>query len=453
MRCAKEQLNVMQKRPLRKAQDEAGGFAGDEVASDEVRALSALDALSRETSSGLRLGRAVPVVVVIAFVLLLAVWNFSAFGRSGGVIRRQQVFEEMAPPDPSDAVAMNDQEEDVEEEWKALEIEAKVETSKFSGQQVEVCTVALNPRQGSIFRTNLMSMLGTGKYTYQIQKHGECKKTAPRVRMVPYVKCCMDLGQVKKTIASSLKTYDVIIVTGDEYCAVDTPSDYRQYWGTGLIGRFDSNSEQQIPKYFPLGPRAEFKRIEPAEVTSASRRKYLINFVGSPTSIPRRKLRDFFNSEEWASNSAAKDSYVHITDGWTQKVDLAKGYISSEDYREILLRSKFTLCPMGHNPEAYRIYEAAEAGSIPVMALKEDGYLKHKCKDSYQPFLDSDAPFVFLDTWQDLPEFLKMVSMNTSFAITKQAELHKWYKNFMTSFAKEFEALLEQRFQARTQKP
>ena len=37
----------------------------------------------------------------------------------------------------------------------------------------------------------------------------------------------------------------------------------------------------------------------------------------------------------------------------------------------LLLDSTFTLCPAGHNPECYRMYEAAEAGSIPIVPLDE----------------------------------------------------------------------------------
>src|SRR3954453_19744093 len=36
------------------------------------------------------------------------------------------------------------------------------------------------------------------------------------------------------------------------------------------------------------------------------------------------------------------------------------------DYRNILRESMFTLCPWGINPESLRLYEAMEAGSIPI---------------------------------------------------------------------------------------
>ena len=36
-------------------------------------------------------------------------------------------------------------------------------------------------------------------------------------------------------------------------------------------------------------------------------------------------------------------------------------------YRDVLLSSVFTLCPTGHSPETFRLFEAAEAGSIPIV--------------------------------------------------------------------------------------
>ena len=37
----------------------------------------------------------------------------------------------------------------------------------------KVCVVATNKRQGSIFRTNLLGIFGTGKYTYAVKGPGK----------------------------------------------------------------------------------------------------------------------------------------------------------------------------------------------------------------------------------------------------------------------------------------
>ncbi|GBG26387.1 UDP-D-xylose:ribitol-5-phosphate beta1,4-xylosyltransferase [Hondaea fermentalgiana] len=325
-----------------------------------------------------------------------------------------------------------------------------------SSALIKVCAVATNPRQGSIFRTNLMGLIGSGKYEYEIKAHGQCAVNAPRVRMIPYVKCCTDMAVVQKTIASSFKQYDIVIVTGDEYCAVrSTQFHYRQYHGDNVIGTGMVSKLRgiKLPLYFPLGPRAEFERVDQTTgVPAARKRQYAINFVGSPTSIPRRKLRDYFQSETWTMNPLAKSSYIHVTDTWTQTVSVEKGYITPKQYREVLLDSKFTLCPMGHNPEAYRIYEACEAGSVPVLVTKEEEYVNHKCSNAFQPLLDSGAPFVILDSWNDLPQLLEIIHSNQTFVEEKQRAVRAWYAEYMSKFALDFEEMLEFRYKLRVGK-
>ena len=331
-----------------------------------------------------------------------------------------------------------------EEEWGSEE-----DGRTFENAQT-VCAVATNPRQGSIFRSNLLSQLGSGKYTYLVRPHGRCPWGVPRVRMVPYVKCCSSMPEVRRTLVSSAATYDVVIVTGDEYCQVKSSGlfQFRQYHGTSVIGQAPDGG----PRFFPLGPRHEFERVDQLQLVAAAQRAYRVNFVGSPTSVPRRMLRDFVASPAWQRSAASRSAFIHVTDGWTTTVDPSKGYISPERYREVLLQSSFTLCPIGHNPEAYRIYEACEAGSVPVIVTGEQAYLEHKCEDAFRPFLDNGAPFVVLQSWDELGDFLAGPAANASFVAEKQRALRLWYKGYMTAFARDFETTLERAFELRMQR-
>ena len=45
--------------------------------------------------------------------------------------------------------------------------------------------------------------------------------------------------------------------------------------------------------------------------------------------------------------------------------------LPTSQYGDVLLRSAFTLCPGGTNEETYRVWEALEAGSIPVLKAGE----------------------------------------------------------------------------------
>lgn len=305
------------------------------------------------------------------------------------------------------------------------------------------------------------------KYNYVIKSSAEsCPWGWPRVRLVPYVKCCTTLRKTTQSITYALKMYDVIIVTGDEYCAVkDKRVHYRQYYGTGMMGNgasppfikyplLTSSSESDEPtsgekfSYFlPLGPRSEFGKVAKTDVVQPSNtRKYVYNFLGSTTSYSRKKLRTIlFNDLKTGQPEEKFPSFVHVTDKWHVKITKDSGYVDPAQYRKVLFNSQFTLCPIGHNPEAYRIYEACEAGSIPILSL-DRYYGRHECKDAYAPFVDAGAPFVFLKGgWPQLEKFLNTKASNATWVSERQVAVRSWYREWMKSTALRFEDVMEWR--------
>lgn len=328
-----------------------------------------------------------------------------------------------------------------------------IDESWTSGRKpTRVCAVALNKRQGSIFRTNLMAHIGSGNYTYYVRGPGGCPWEQPRVRMIAFVKCCSSKVRVRKSIAVSLESYDIVIVTGDEYCMIDDPRvHFRQYHGDQLMDKgynpFPAVLPGRFPLFMPLGPRAEFERVPPALVKPASQRAYLFNFMGSLTSNSRRQLKSILLTNEFSQESIK--SFVHITGRWKIKISTSNGYVSPDKYRQVLLDSKFTLCPIGHNPEAYRIYESCEAGSIPILTNRNSYYLKHKCKNAYKPFLDANAPFVWLDDWNSLASVMKLAQENSTWVEEKQRQIYRWYDDYMTDFGQQFETVMQWRYEKR----
>lgn len=68
--------------------------------------------------------------------------------------------------------------------------------------------------------------------------------------------------------------------------------------------------------------------------------------------------------------------YLHLTDHWDanpNNPNNPNSYLNSSEFHDILVNSVFTVCPRGHSVEQFRIYEAIEAGSIPILELA-DGY-------------------------------------------------------------------------------
>ncbi|KAH9260462.1 hypothetical protein BASA82_000140 [Batrachochytrium salamandrivorans] len=349
--------------------------------------------------------------------------------------------------------------------------EAALEELEFqrSGKpkRIRVCTIALNPRQGSLFRTNYLGEMGSGRFKY-VPKAADCPWDWPRVRLISYVKCCTSLKKVQRTINVANNEFDIMIVTGDEYCHVNDPrAQFRQYHGTNsmalskpqattpFIESFPQTmlNSNQYPIYIPLGPREEFLYERIKDFKPASQRKYVYNFLGSMTSPSRSILKSVLGADlATAANTKRFPNFLHITDKWHIKVTKSNGYIEPDQYKRVLLDSMFTLCPTGHNPEAYRIYEALEAGSIPVLGL--DRYYRHaRCHDAFKPFIEANAPFVYLGNgWQGLEEFLQTKGSNATWITEQQDLCVKWYRNWMKQTALRFEAILDHRYHNRMER-
>lgn len=326
-----------------------------------------------------------------------------------------------------------------------------------------VCVFNRAPRQRSLWTTNVLSMFGSGKFQYKSMEatdcqffgtcktrkesnlHPECSsETSPTVGLVEWVKCCF---HDRFTKAINNQQWDVAVATGDEYCS-SSPSaggrdDFRFYYFDGSVPTDLSHS-----RYLPLGPREEFRRVKPKHLILASERMYLFNFVGSITSKSRRILDKVLTK---GVEPPGTPSFRHVISAWSKEASRSNGYILPYVYRNVLLNSTFTLCPDGHNPEAYRIYEALEAGSIPIVALDEY-YLDHSCKHAFAPFIQTGAPFVYLNSWTGLKVFLNKVYREPRLLIQMQADCMAWYSNFMQTKAQEFESVMVRNFHKRVQR-
>jgi hypothetical protein len=91
--------------------------------------------------------------------------------------------------------------------------------------------------------------------------------------------------------------------------------------------------------------------------------------------------------------------YLHLTDEGFAPEHNKKTALTAEHYWQILKTSRFTLCPMGWvNIDTQRVYEALDAGSIPVVP---------RCQElsttPYWPTIfpsDPPAPFVIETSWE-----------------------------------------------------
>jgi hypothetical protein len=97
-------------------------------------------------------------------------------------------------------------------------------------------------------------------------------------------------------------------------------------------------------------------------------RKYLISFIGSySSSIYLTDIRE----QIYNKLSELPSSYIVRRYGYHYNNPLYKNRktnISNEiEYKNIMMETKFSLCPSGSGPNSFRIWESMNFGSIPVI--------------------------------------------------------------------------------------
>ena len=131
-------------------------------------------------------------------------------------------------------------------------------------------------------------------------------------------------------------------------------------------------------------------------------------------------------------------------------------------YRGALLQSDLTLCPVGQNTECYRIYEACELGSIPVV---EDIVVDASCDVPSDPLLlrnvtsngtlpvsvplrllkRYNAPFIFVKSWDELPGIIRHeLRLFLPEIVQRRKRLVKWYEHFKQEIREHFLDVLNQ---------
>lgn len=241
--------------------------------------------------------------------------------------------------------------------------------------------------------------------------------------------------------ASTAGTPFFAISTGDELCE-QVGSDeawaggpqhplllYRAYWSAPM-------RRARYAQYMPLGVRSGFRIPSRDAIRKTRKRPNVFTFVGSETSPERLMLRAVVNT--YRLQETYPDSVFRLAAKWSPDDPI----MEPREYQRTLGQSVFTLCPAGHSPEAFRIYEAAAAGSIPVVALG-DGYREHMCQAAYEPFVQAGAPFVFLETWADLPRLLAKAKTSPGWTADLQARVRPWFDTFMGDFFTHFERTVD----------
>ncbi|CAM9736768.1 unnamed protein product [Ascophyllum nodosum] len=234
-------------------------------------------------------------------------------------------------------------------------------------------------------------------------------------------------------------TETTILIITDETCRADI-----DFWSAAcgsdelqvFLGYPDSNpSPEEAPRhpYIPLAPRDDtfpfIKRSRQIQ-TLASSRELLFNLQVSAGTSPRRdEVIDI------VTDYVAQHAEV--------RVHLNGKNLKNYEWQQLLLRSKFTICPGGHSPETHRMFEALELGSIPIVSKLD--YLdppfsyddrSHPCGEGPAAWNTVAAsPFaqaVSVESWEELPQLLdELMEMSDDAIDQLQVECEQWYEALM----------------------
>lgn len=94
----------------------------------------------------------------------------------------------------------------------------------------------------------------------------------------------------------------------------------------------------------------------------------------------------------------------------------------------------------GNSVEQYRIYEALESGSIPVIA-HEGSYARERLPPEF-----FDSPILFVDDWKDAPKAMMDLWNAPGALLARQEALIVWYDTYMTQRIEDLERVIESHY-------
>ena len=104
--------------------------------------------------------------------------------------------------------------------------------------------------------------------------------------------------------------------------------------------------------------------------------------------------------------------------------------LSLEEYKQTMVLSKFAICPIGQgNMDTFRLYEAMEAGCVPVVLSRtaEQPYHPSYWHAVFMLPSDYDIPFVLCDTWQECLQRMEGLMQNPATYYDLQTKMTEFW--------------------------
>lgn len=227
---------------------------------------------------------------------------------------------------------------------------------------------------------------------------------------------------------SSQTPYDLIHLS-DEYLDDDTSCYYSPALQT-VFRNYISPLHLRHPKvvHFGIGYRNQLDLPSPsAPPTPASPRPLVWSFAGYLKKSDRTLICNLFK--------VFQPYAIHETTGFNA------GILSPTDYAAQLLQSTFVLCPVGNcSLDTFRLYEACEAGAIPVTLYTNVNqpyvrFLQHYWSILFQT---KDLPFIIAHSWEENVQRLKFYLTHPDALRDLQIRCRRFWLHYKESLAHQF---------------
>lgn len=191
------------------------------------------------------------------------------------------------------------------------------------------------------------------------------------------------------------------------------------------------NKTKYMP--FPLGPALLRGWKTPGEVLPTSKRKLLAAYRGSATTH-LGLIEHMKKSVQLLGASERSRVVLEERQSWSRK-DTGEDHAR---YLNLMANSRFAVSPAGHNPNTYRIAEAVESGSTPVIVLPWEkcyrnwaGLYGHVFPQATRYNWIPKAPFLVLQDWSQLGKELQVRLQDSK---DETIALRHWYQAWREAF-------------------
>lgn len=182
--------------------------------------------------------------------------------------------------------------------------------------------------------------------------------------------------------------------------------------------------------YIPLGQKAGFCQINPATLLPSNERRHACSFMGSIRSN-RQAMLDAFA----AINLPC---VVSVVKEWGDPTQL-----TTIEYRAVLLESTFALAPWGNNPETLRMYEALEAGAIPI-------YQNYSIIEADRDFVLHGLPNwpgLTVNSWEEATLLIQSYLRDKKLILRLQADVINWWATFKQKLQQDVRSTIDRAFE------